>query len=189
MARNARTPPCPTPTPAPTIAQCHSIPSIRIERSKEQNGMAEEIVSAPKPTPPPRTVTYGNTLAPIAPRVPRQPRQTSLRSSKCLNMWIELIESLNSLRFGRKFVFSFLYSKSSMKTAAVLHCISISCLIQSTILFINFSPNIFSISSIPPTKTFAPLPHVIKKYISVSRIPLIVLSYRTRGDEKSMNLV
>lgn len=82
MARNARTPPCPTPTPAPTIAQCHSIPSIRIERSKDENGISKEIVSAPKPTPPPRTVTYGNTLMPTANRLPRQPRQTSLRSRK-----------------------------------------------------------------------------------------------------------
>ncbi|CAP35182.1 Protein CBG17557 [Caenorhabditis briggsae] len=75
MARNARTPPCPTPTP--TVPQ---IPSIRIERSKDENGISEEIVPAPKPSPPPRTVTYGNTLMPTTNRLPRQPRQTSLRS-------------------------------------------------------------------------------------------------------------
>uniref|UniRef100_A0A1I7U180 Uncharacterized protein n=1 Tax=Caenorhabditis tropicalis TaxID=1561998 RepID=A0A1I7U180_9PELO len=79
MARNARTPPCPTPTPAPTIAP---IPSIRIEKSKDENGISEEIVAAPKPSPPPRTVTYGNTLMPTSNRLPRQPRQTSLRSRK-----------------------------------------------------------------------------------------------------------
>uniref|UniRef100_A0A8R1I4L2 Uncharacterized protein n=1 Tax=Caenorhabditis japonica TaxID=281687 RepID=A0A8R1I4L2_CAEJA len=81
MARNGRTPPCPTPTPAPTIAQCHSIPAIRIERTKDESAMADEIVSAPKPTPPPRSVTYGNSLAaPTTSIAPRQQRQTSTRS-------------------------------------------------------------------------------------------------------------
>ncbi|CAB3399955.1 unnamed protein product [Caenorhabditis bovis] len=79
MARNAKSPTVPPPTPTTTLNQCQSIPTIRIDAPVKSEKPAEIVIEL-KPSPPPPETRSESRLSTRMPRQPRQPRQTSIRS-------------------------------------------------------------------------------------------------------------